>query len=308
MTASQTAAESAALSDRIRELAREHGAVILAHNYQRPDVQEIADFVGDSLELSRKAAAVEGRIIVFCGVLFMAETAAILSPDKIVLLPDEGAGCPMADMLVPEDLIEWKNQYPGRPVVLYVNTSAAAKAEADICCTSANADRVVNSLAEAEVLFGPDKNLAAWTQRQTSKKIIPWDGYCHVHQGILPRDVRAARAKHPNAVVWAHPECRLEVLDLADRVLSTGGMVREAAAGKDAEVIVATEGGMIHRLAKDHPEKRFFPVKTTALCPNMKKVTLPKILKSLETLSPRVTVPPDIADRARKAIERMIRL
>ncbi len=308
MTETRTTADPVALSLRIRELARSREAVILAHNYQRDEVQEVADFVGDSLELSRKAAAVEGRVIVLCGVLFMAETAAILAPDKIVLLPDDGAGCPMADMLAPEDLVDWKKQYPGRPVVLYINTSAAAKAEADICCTSANADKVVNSLPDAEVLFGPDKNLAAWTQRQTTKKIIPWDGYCHVHQGILPRDVRAARAKHPKAVVWAHPECRLEVLDLADRVLSTGGMVREAAAGGAAEVIIATECGMLHRLAKDHPETKFYPVKTTALCPNMKKVTLPKIVEALETLSPRVTVPADIADRARRAIERMIRL
>ncbi|MHB8055103.1 MAG: quinolinate synthase NadA, partial [Candidatus Aminicenantales bacterium] len=260
MTGIRTAADPAALSLRIKELARSREAVILAHNYQRGDVQEVADFVGDSLELSRKAAAVEGRVIVFCGVMFMAETAAILAPEKTVLLPDEGAGCPMADMLAAEDLIDWKKQYPGRPVVLYINTSAAAKAEADICCTSANADKVVNSLPDAEVLFGPDKNLAAWTQRHTTKKIIPWDGYCHVHQGILVRDVQAARAKHPNAVIWAHPECRLEVLDLADQVLSTGGMVREAAEGGDMEVIIATECGMLHRLAKDHPEKKFFPV------------------------------------------------
>lgn len=308
MADSKTEAGPAVLSCRIRDLAREHAAVILAHNYQRPEVQDIADFIGDSLELSRKAAAIKERIIVFCGVRFMAETAAVLGPDKTVLLPDEDAGCPMADMLPAEDLVEWKRQYPGRPVVLYVNTSAAAKAEADVCCTSANADLVVNSLSGAEVLFGPDKNLAAWTQRQTEKKIIPWDGYCHVHQGILPRDVRAARAKHPAAVVWAHPECRLEVLDLADRVLSTGGMVREAAAGRAGEVIVATECGMLHRLAKDHPESRFFPVKATAVCPNMKKITLPKIVRALETLSPRVEVPPDIAGRARRAIEQMIRL
>jgi quinolinate synthase len=308
MTATKTTPDPAVLSRRIRELAREREAVILAHNYQRPEVQAAADFVGDSLELSRKAAAVEGRVIVFCGVLFMAETAAVLAPDKTVLLPDEGAGCPMADMLAAEDLIDWKKQYPGRPVVLYVNTSAAAKAECDICCTSANADRVVNSLPETEILFGPDKNLAAWTQRRTTKRIIPWDGYCHVHQGIFPRDVRAARVKHPGAVVWAHPECRPEVLDLADHVLSTGGMVREAGTSAAAEVIVATECGILHRLAKDHPETTFFPVKETALCPNMKKVTLPKIAAALETMTPRVTVPSDIADRARRAIERMIRL
>jgi len=308
MTPAKATADPAALTRRIRDLARERGAVILAHNYQRLDVQEAADFVGDSLELSRKAAEVEGRVIVFCGVLFMAETAAVLSPDKTVLLPDDGAGCPMADMLPAEDLIEWKRQYPGRPVVLYVNTSAAAKAECDICCTSANADRVVNSLPDSEILFGPDKNLAAWTQRHTSKKIIPWDGYCHVHQGIRAKDIRGAREKHPGAVVWAHPECRPEVLDLADRVLSTGGMVREAAVNTAPEVIIATECGMIHRLAKDHPGVRFHPVKETALCPNMKKVTLPKIVDALETMTPRVIVPPDIAVRARRAIERMIRL
>ncbi len=300
--------DPAALAKRVKDLARERDAVILAHNYQRPEVQDVADFVGDSLELSRKAAAVESRTIVFCGVLFMAETAAVLAPDKTVLLPDEGAGCPMSDMLPAEDLIEWKKQYPGRPVVLYVNTSAAAKAECDICCTSANADRVVNSLPEAEVLFGPDKNLAAWTQRHTDKKIIPWDGYCHVHQGIRAKDIRAARDRHPGAVVWAHPECRPEVLDLADRVLSTGGMVREAAVNRAADVIVATECGMIYRLGKDHPATRFHPVKETAVCPNMKKITLPKIVTALETMTPRVTVPPDIADRARRAIERMIRL
>jgi len=308
MSSPQANPDPAVLSRRIRELAGDRGAVILAHNYQRIDVQEIADFVGDSLELSRKAAAVEARIIVFCGVLFMAETAAVLAPDKIVLLPDEGAGCPMADMITAEDLIEWKRQYPGRPAVCYVNTSAAVKAECDVCCTSANADRIVNSLPEEEILFAPDKNLAAWTQRHTSKRIIAWDGYCHVHQGIRARDVRAAKSRHPEAVVWAHPECRPEVLDLADRVLSTGGMVREAGTSPAAEAIIATECGMIHRLAKDHPEKRFYPVKETALCPNMKKVTLPKLAAALGTLTPRITVPPEIAVRARRAIERMIRL
>jgi quinolinate synthase len=308
MPAPTATPDFAVLSRRVRELARERGAVLLAHNYQRAEVQDAADFVGDSLELSRKAAVVEGRVIVFCGVLFMAETAAVLAPDKIVLLPDEDAGCPMADMITAEDMIDWRRQFPGRPAVCYVNTSAAVKAECDICCTSANADRVVNSLPDPEVLFAPDKNLAAWTQRHTAKRIIAWDGYCHVHQGILPRDVRAARAKHPGAVVWAHPECRPEVLDLADRVLSTGGMVREARTSPAAEVIVATECGMLVRLAKDRPDKRFYPVKETALCPNMKKVTLPKIVAALETMSPRVIVAEDIAGRARRAIERMIAL
>jgi len=214
----------------------------------------------------------------------------------------------MADMITAEDMIDWKKQYPGRPAVCYVNTSAAVKAECDICCTSANAAEVVNSLPETEVLFAPDKNLAAWTQKHTTKRIIAWDGYCHVHQGILPRDVRTAKEKHPAAVVWAHPECRPEVLDLADRVLSTGGMVREAGLSPAEDVIVATEVGMLHRLAKDHPEKRFYPVREAALCPNMKKVTLPKMIAALETMTPRVIVPPDIADRARRAIRRMIML
>jgi quinolinate synthase len=297
-----------ALIFRVRELAKERNAVVLAHNYQRGEVQDAADFVGDSLELSQKAAGASAEVIVFCGVHFMAETAAILSPQKTVLLPDPRSGCPMSDMITPDELIAWKKEYPGRPVVCYVNTSAAVKAESDICCTSANAVRVVESLDAREILFAPDKNLAAWVARQTSKKIIAWDGYCFVHNNILARDVREKRKLYPEAVVWAHPECRAEVIDLSDKVLSTGGMVREARQTDAREIIVATEAGMIYRLEKENPGKRFYPAHDLAFCANMKKITLPKVVASLETLTPRVEVPKEIADRARGAIERMLRI
>jgi quinolinate synthase len=299
---------AAALAARVRELRAARGAVLLAHNYQRGEVQDVADFVGDSLELSRKAASVEAGVIVFCGVHFMAETAAILSPAKTVLLPAPDAGCPMADMITAEEMVAWKARHPGLPAVCYVNTSAAVKAECDVCCTSANAVRVVESLPGPEVLFAPDKNLAAWTQRHTAKRIIAWDGYCHVHHAIRDRDIREARAAHPGAEVWAHPECRPEVLDLADKVLSTGGMVRAGGEPGAREVIVATEVGMLYRLAKDNPGRAFFPARELAVCPNMKKITLAKVVESLETLAPRITVPAAIADRARSVIERMLSL
>ena len=300
--------ERAALVQRVRELARERQAVLLAHNYQRGEVQDAADFVGDSLELSQMAAKVEAGVIVFCGVHFMAETAAILAPRKVVLLPDLQAGCPMADMITADEIIAWKRQYPGRPAVCYVNTSAAVKAECDICCTSANAVKVVESLPEREILFAPDRNLAAWAARQTAKKIIPWDGYCHVHNNILARDIREKRKMYPEAEVWAHPECRPEVIDLADKVLSTGGMVRWARETDAAEIVIATEAGMTYRLAKENPGKRFYPAHDPAFCPNMRKITLPKVVAALERMAPRVLVPEEIADRARGAIERMIKL
>jgi quinolinate synthase len=300
--------EKDALIARVRELLKTRQAVLLAHNYQRGEIQDAADFIGDSLELSQKAARVEAEVIVFCGVHFMAETAAILAPEKIVLLPDLHAGCPMADMITAEEMIAWKGQYPGRPAVCYVNTSAAVKAECDICCTSANAVRVVESLADKEVLFAPDRNLAAWVARQTAKKIIPWDGYCYVHNNILARDVRERRKIYPEAPVWAHPECRPEVIDLADKVLSTGGMVRTARETDARDVIIATEGGIAYRLEKENPGKRFYPAHDLALCANMKKITLPKVVAALESMSPRVTVPGARANRARGAIERMVRL
>jgi quinolinate synthase len=308
MTASPAIPGPEELHQRIRVLKAERRAVILAHNYQAGQVQDAADFVGDSLELSRKAASVEADVIVFCGVHFMAETAAILSPQKTVLIPDPKAGCPMADMITAEDMVRWRAQYPGCAAVCYVNTSAAVKAECDVCCTSANSVRVVDSVPGREVLFAPDKNLAAWTASQTSKVIIPWDGYCIVHNNIRAQDVREARKAHPEAVVWAHPECRPEVIALADKTLSTGGMVREARTTEAAEVIVATEASMTYRLIKENPGKRFFPAHELAFCANMRKITLAKLAAALETMTHRVVVPEDIAARARVAIERMIKL
>ncbi len=296
------------LRERIARLKRERRAVILAHNYQQGQVQDVADFVGDSLELSRQAVAVEAETIVFCGVHFMAETASILSPGKAVLLPDAGAGCPMSDMITADELRQWKERYPGRPVVCYVNTSAEVKAESDICCTSANALRIVESLPDEEVLFVPDKNLAAFVARSTRKKIIAWDGYCYVHNHIYPADIQSKKILHPGAEVWAHPECRPEVIDLADKALSTGQMIREARETRKREVIVATEAGITYRLRKENPGKEFHPAKDAALCVNMKKITLPKVLAALERMETRVTVPEDIRRRALGAIEKMIRL
>jgi len=300
--------DAGGLIRRIRALAGDRSAVLLAHNYQLGEVQDAADFVGDSLELSRKAAAADAAVIVFCGVHFMAETAAILAPKKTVLLPDPRAGCPMADMVTGPEIRTWKARFPGRPVVSYVNTPAEVKAESDVCCTSANALRVVESLPDPEILFAPDRNLAAYVARRTAKKIIAWDGFCYVHNNILPRDVRAAKAQHPAAEVWAHPECRPEVLDLADRILSTGQMVRESPAAAAREIVLATEPGIIHRLERDNPGKAFFPAHPGLHCLNMKKITLPKILRSLEDMSPRVEVPAGIAERARGAIEKMVNL
>lgn len=303
-----SAADKAALAGTIARLKKERNAVVIAHNYQLGEVQDVADFVGDSLELSRKAAVLEAEVIVFCGVHFMAETAAILSPGKTVLIPDPRAGCPMADMISADELIRWRAQYPGRPAVCYINTSAAVKAECDICCTSANAAKVVNSLEGNEVLFAPDRNLAAWVATQTGKTIIPWDGYCYIHNNILARDVREKRKQYPEAIVWAHPECRPEVIALADKTLSTGGMVREARTTEAREIILATEATMVYRLKKENPDKEFYPAHELAYCANMKKITLPKVAAALEQMIHRVVVPPEIAERARRAIERMIRL
>jgi quinolinate synthase len=290
----------------IEELKKRRNAVILAHNYQIGEVQDAADYTGDSLGLSQEAAKIEAAVIVFCGVHFMAETAAILSPQKTVLLPDPHAGCPMADMITAAELRDWKARYPGRKVVCYVNTTAEVKAESDVCCTSSNAVRVVNSIPDDEVLFVPDKNLAAYVARQTNKKVIGWDGYCYVHNRILAVDVLTKKRRHPEAEVWVHPECRPEVIDLADRVLSTGQMVKAAKETTAKEVLIGTEAGILHRLRKENPNAAFYPVKDLALCSNMKKITLLKVLKSLEEMKFRVEVPPSISEKARGAIEKMI--
>ena len=294
--------------ERIGRLRKERNAVILAHNYQIGEVQDIADFTGDSLELSRKAAVAEAEVIVFCGVHFMAETAAILSPRKTVLLPDLEAGCPMADMITAEDLRTWKAKYPGRPVVCYVNTTAEVKAESDICCTSSNALKVVESLQGDEILFVPDKNLAAYISRYTPKEIIAWDGYCYVHNQIYASHILEKRRLHPQAEVWVHPECRPEVIDLADKALSTGKMVMEARQTAPKEVIIGTEAGIIYRLKKENPGVAFYPAKDMAFCSNMKKINLLKVLKTLEGMVYKIEVPPGVSERARGAIERMIKI
>ncbi len=293
---------------RIGETKKRRNAVILAHNYQVPEVQDAADFVGDSLELSRKAAGLDADVIVFCGVHFMAETAAILSPGKTVLLPEIEAGCPMADMVNGRELRAWKAQYPGLPVVCYVNTSAEVKAESDICCTSSNAVGVVNSLGAGELLFVPDKNLAAYVARETGKRIHAWEGYCHVHHRFTPRDVEEARRRRPAAEIWVHPECPLDVIDLADKTLSTGKMVLEARRTPCREVVLGTEKGIIYRLAKENPAVTFSPLRDAAVCAHMKMTTLPKVLRALETDTFRVEVPPAVADRARGAIEAMLKI
>ena len=292
--------------EEIFALKKEKNAVILAHNYQVPEVQDVADLVGDSLELSRAAARLDAEVIIFCGVDFMAETAAILSPQKKVVLPVKGAWCPMAHMITPEQLREMKGLYPDAAVVCYVNSTAEVKAESDICCTSANGVQVVNSLERNKVIFVPDRNLAAYVSRFTKKQIIPWNGYCYVHDRFTPEDIRAARELHPKAEVLVHPECKPEVIDLADYVYSTSGMGRHAKASKSKEFIIGTEVGMIYRLKKDNPEKEFYPLSEKAICQNMKKTSLDKVLKALQTLEPRVTVPEEIADRARKSIEGML--
>jgi len=297
-----------AIPARIRELARRRNAVLLAHNYQPPEIQSLADFVGDSLELSRTAAASGAEVIVFCGVHFMAETAAILAPGKRVLLPDLAAGCPMAEMINARELRDWKAQYPGRPVVAYVNTTAEVKAESDICCTSANALRVVESLPDPEILFVPDKNLAAYIARRSTKRVIAWDGYCWVHHRLKPADFQEKRASHPDAEIWVHPECPPEVIDIADRVLSTGQMVAEARKTTRSEVIIGTEATMVYRLRRENPRVLFIPAKEAALCANMKVLTPEKVLRALEEDVYHIQVPPEIAARARGAIEAMIRL
>jgi len=294
------------IHDEILRLKEDRHAIILAHNYQIADVQDIADLTGDSLELSRASATMDGDVIVFCGVDFMAETAAIISPEKTVLLPANDACCPMADMITADELKLVKSRHPEAAVVCYVNTTAEVKAESDICCTSSNAVKVVNSLQEDQIIFVPDRNLGLYTQRFTKKEILPWEGCCTVHDRITPDHVLRAHDLHPDAIILVHPECRPEVIDLADHVASTSGIIRYLCESPKKEFIIGTEIGILHRLRKECPIKKCYPLSQAAICTNMKKTDLNKVRNALISLQPRITVPENIAHRARCAIERML--
>jgi len=297
---------TAEITERIRSLQREKNAVILAHNYQIAEVQDVADYVGDSLGLAQQAAETDADVIVFAGVHFMAETAAILSPDKTVLLTDADAGCPMADMITGDQLRQFKSEHPGVPVVTYVNSSADVKAESDWCCTSSNALNVVEAVTSDEVLFVPDKYLGHYVSTKTDKKVTTWNGYCPTHSWLSPEDVEQARSEHPGAEVLVHPECRPEVVAVADRALSTGQMIEYATKSPTSEFIIGTEMGIIHQLEVKNPGKSFFIASRRLVCPNMKRTTLEKVLWSLEDTSTHITVDPEIANRSRLAIQRML--
>jgi len=294
------------LLEEIQRLKAKHNAVILAHNYQVPDVQDLADFTGDSLELARKANEVTADVIVFCGVHFMAETAAILNPDKKVLLPDSTAGCPMADMLTGEQLREFKAKHPGAKTVCYVNSTAEVKAESDCCCTSGNAVKIVAHYADDEVLFVPDQHLGSVVEERLGRKLVLWPGYCPTHARMNPQDILNLKEAHPGSVAIAHPECPKPIRVVSDEILSTGQMCAFALQSDAKEFIVATEEGLLHRLRKENPNKVFHRVSPFAICPNMKKITLEKVLFSLRDLAPVITVEEPIASQARKSIEQML--
>jgi quinolinate synthase len=296
------------LVEKINTLRKEKKAVILAHNYQLPEVQDVADYVGDSLGLSIQASRTDAEVIVFCGVHFMAETAKILSPQKTVLLPDKDSACPMADMINAEQLRKLKAQHPRAKVMCYVNTSAEVKAECDICCTSSNAEKIAREAfaADEEIIFVPDKYLAHYVAARTGRKFIVWKGFCPTHARILPEAILEQKCLHPAAKVIVHPENRPEVIALADRVLSTGGMSNFARDDEAKEFIVGTEIGILHRMKKENPDKTFYRVSDLAICPNMKRTTLEKVLWALEEMTFEIEVPPEIMARARVSITRML--
>ncbi len=297
------------LLERIGTLKQQRNAVILAHNYQPGEIQDLADFTGDSLGLSIQAAKTDADVIVFCGVRFMAETAAILCPQKTVLLPDKTAGCPMADMMNAEQLRQLKQQHSDALVVCYVNSSAEVKAESDYCCTSANAVEVVSSLPQDKsIIFVPDQHLGRFVADRTGRDLILWPGYCTTHVFITTDDIKAAREKYPDAIVMAHPECTEPVKELADELLSTGQMLKFAAKSSAKQFIIATEKGIIHTLKKQNPDAEFISPTERAICPNMKKITLDKILASLEDMQYQVIVPEEIRAKAGKAIDRMVQI
>lgn len=292
----------------ITQLKKQKDAVILAHNYQIPKIQDIADFVGDSLELARKASEVSSKIIAFCGVRFMAETAKILNPDRKVLIPAFDAGCPLADMAKIEDVLKIKKRYPDAYVVSYVNTSADVKSVTDVCCTSSNAARVVENVPSETVIFLPDKNLGYYVQKQSSgKKLILWDGYCFVHRMFTLDDLKKAREKYPEAEILVHPECNPEVQDNADFILSTSGMLKRARQSTSKIFIIGTEEGLIYRLKKENPVKEFFSLGAARICPNMKKTTLEKLKECLENETNEIILSDEIIKKARKSLEAMIK-
>jgi quinolinate synthase len=295
------------IAEEIKRLKAERNAVILAHNYQRAEVQEIADFTGDSLELARRATQVEADVIVFCGVYFMAETAAILNPEKTVLIPDETAGCPMADMITGEQLRALKAKHPGALAVCYVNSTAEVKAECDMCVTSGNAEKVMASLPrDREILFVPDQHLGGYIAGKRGESYVLWPGYCPTHARLTAKRILDAKAAHPGAPVLVHPECPKDVRDVADECLSTGGMCAYVRNSSAKEIIVGTEIGILHRLRTENPGKTFWPVDEATVCPNMKKTTLENLRDCLKNMSPRVVVEDGVAARAKRAIDAML--
>ena len=295
------------LISQIEELKSERDAVILAHNYQPGEIQDLADFTGDSLGLSIQASRTDAHVIVFCGVRFMAETAAILSTEKTVLLPEKTAGCPMADMITADQLRRLKQENPGALVVCYVNSTAEVKAESDYCCTSSNAVEVVNSLPEGKrIIFVPDQHLGQFVAERTGRELILWPGYCTTHVFITVDDINAARAKYPDAVVMAHPECTEPVKEISDELLSTGQMLKFAAKGTAKRFIIATENGIIHTLKKQNPEAEFFRASHRAICPNMKKISVDKVISSLQENKYKIKLPEAIRIKAKKSLDRMV--
>jgi len=299
--------EAVDLKGRIRDLLKRRKAILLAHNYQRAEVQDVADLCGDSLELSMKASRTDADVIVFCGVHFMAETAAILSPDKTVLLPVITAGCPMADTITAESLRRKKAEMPDAVVVSYVNTTAEVKAESDICCTSANVVRVVTSIEpERRILMTPDRNLALYAVKESGRDLTAWDGFCPIHDSLSAAQVRKVRGEHPSAPFIAHPECRSEVLALADAIRSTSGMIAYVKESAEKEFIIGTESGILYPLSRANPDKVFIPADPGMVCGDMKKTGLQEILWALERMEPVVRVPEDVRARAKRAVERML--
>lgn len=296
------------IAEEIKKLKEEKNAIILSHFYTRKEVQEVADFVGDSLSLCKAAVNSKADVIVFAGVHFMAESASVISPEKLVLLPVPDAGCPMADMVTVEALRAEKEKHPEAAVVCYVNSSAAVKAESDICCTSANALNIVNSIENREIIFVPDKNLGAFVSLHTDKKIHLWPGFCHVHENIKEEDIKELQKTHPDAKFLAHPECRPEVLDLANNILSTSGIVKEAEKSDSVEFIIGTEKEIVKKLSREHPDKRFYFASEKAHCYNMKKITLESILNSLQNMEFEVHVPEHVRENAKKALDRMLKI